>query len=199
MSALAARGAFDPATRTLGVVLAAAAIALMLLPIFSTFGELLTNVALATGFDAVLGAWVAPLEAKLVHGLLALLGLRSAYEGSLLSLSDGAHGTTIYLSWNCVGWQTAAFLGVSMLAGLQGGYTLRSRLETALLGVFAVAALNLARIAVVALVALWFGQLPAIIVHDYGTVIATVASLMAFWTFAYEHTLEPEAERAAQA
>jgi hypothetical protein len=39
-------------------------------------------------------------------------------------------------------------------------------------------------------VAYVFGQLPAVIVHDYGSVIATVAFLMAFWAFAYNVVLE---------
>jgi hypothetical protein len=39
-------------------------------------------------------------------------------------------------------------------------------------------------------VAYLFGQLPAVIVHDYGSIIATVAFLMAFWAFAYNVVLE---------
>jgi len=46
------------------------------------------------------------------------------------------------------------------------------------------------RITVVALVAYAFGQVPAVIVHDYGSVIATIAFLMAFWAFAYNTVLE---------
>ncbi len=193
---LAERSPAEGVTRPVGVVLACGAVALLLLPAFSTFGELLTDLALATGFDAALGQWVAPVEAQLAHGVFALVGLRSAYDGSLLSVSDGIRGTTIYISWNCVGWQTLAFLGVSMLAGLQGAYTARSRLETVLVGLLGVAVLNVFRITVVALVALRFGQLPAIVVHDYGTVIASVIALMAFWVFAYEHLLERSAPRA---
>ena len=76
-----------------------------------------------------------------------------------------------------------------MLTGLQGQYTVRSRVETALLGVGGIAVLNIARITIVALVAYQLGRLPAIIVHDYGSVIATVAFLMAFWGFAYNAVL----------
>jgi len=39
-------------------------------------------------------------------------------------------------------------------------------------------------------VAYVFGQIPAVIVHDYGSVIATVVFLMAFWAFAYNVVLE---------
>lgn len=192
MSALVAhRSPPDPRMRTLGGLVAAAAVALMVMPVFSTFGELLTNVALATGLDAALGSWIAPVEARLVHGALALVGLRAYPDGSLLSISDGARSVTIYISWNCVGWQTVAFLALSLATGLQGEYTWRSRAEAAVLGILGVLLLNIGRITAVALVAFWSGPLAAAIVHDYGSVLLTVAFLFAFWAFAYNAILEP--------
>lgn len=183
------------AARPVGTLIATASIALLILPFFSTFGELLTNAAMAAGFDAWLGQWIAPIEGKLVHGALALVGIPSAYDGSLLYVGTGAGSLALYISWNCVGWQTLLFLGVSMATGLQGEYTLRSRLETVVLGVIGIAILNVFRITVVALVAYAFGQVPAVIVHDYGSVIATVAFLMAFWAFAYTVVLERTRDR----
>src|SRR2546422_8812096 len=145
---------------------------------------------MAAGFDAWLGQWIAPVEGKLVHGALAMIGIPSAYDGSLLYVGTGAGSLALYISWNCVGWQTVLFLVVSMATGLQGEYTLRSRLETVALGVLGIAMLNILRITVVAVVAYLFGQLPAVIVHDYGSVLATVAFLMGFWAFAYNVVLE---------
>ena len=176
--------------RPVGTLIAVGSIALLILPFFSTFGELLTKAAMAAGFDAWLGQWIAPVEGRLVHGALALIGIQSAYDGSLLYVGTGAGSLALYISWNCVGWQTVLFLVVSMATGLQGEYTLRSRLETVALGVLGIAILNILRITVVAVVAYVFGQIPAVIVHDYGSVIATVAFLMAFWAFAYNVVLE---------
>ena len=184
------RSNLSGAARPVGTLIVAASIALLILPFFSTFGELLTSLAMAAGFDAWLGQWVAPVEGHLVHGALALIGIPSASSGSLLYIGSGANSLALYISWNCVGWQTVLFLGISMLTGLQGEYTRRSRLETALLGIAGIAVLNVTRITVVALVAYWFGRVPAIIVHDYGSVIATVVFLMAFWSFAYNVVLE---------
>jgi exosortase/archaeosortase family protein len=178
------------AIRPIGTLVASASVALLILPFLSTFGELLTNAAMAAGFDAWLGQWIAPLEGQLVHGALALLEIPSAYSGSLLYVGSGPGSLALYISWNCVGWQTLLFLAVSMATGLQGEYTFRSRLETVALGVTGIAVLNVLRITVVALVAYFFGRLPAVIVHDYGSVIATVAFLMAFWAFAYNVVLE---------
>jgi exosortase/archaeosortase family protein len=184
------------AIRPIGTLVAVASVALLILPFFSTFGELLTNAAMAAGFDAWLGQWIAPVEGQLVHGALALVGIPSAYSGSLLYVGSGAGSLALYISWNCVGWQTLLFLGVSMATGLQGEYTLRSRLETVALGAAGIAVLNVLRITVVALVAYFFGRLPAVLVHDYGSVVATVAFLMAFWTFAYNVVLEQRGEAA---
>ena len=189
-SAYAGGARLSGAARPIGTVIAVASVALLILPFFSTFGELLTKAAMAAGFDAWLGQWVAPIEGRLVHGALALIGIQSAYNGSLLYVGTGAGSLALYISWNCVGWQTVLFLLVSMATGLQGEYTLRSRLETVALGVLGIAILNVLRITVVAVVAYLFGQLPAVIVHDYGSIIATVAFLMAFWAFAYNVVLE---------
>jgi exosortase/archaeosortase family protein len=189
-TAYGARATLSGAARPIGTLIAVGSIALLILPFFSTFGELLTNAAMAAGFDAWLGQWIAPIEGRLVHGALALIGIQSAYDGSLLYVGTGPGSLALYISWNCVGWQTVLFLVVSMATGLQGEYTLRSRLETVVLGVLGIAILNVLRITVVAVVAYVFGQLPAVIVHDYGSVIATVVFLMAFWAFAYNVVLE---------
>src|ERR671922_2379687 len=190
----ASRTSLAGVARPVATLIATASIALLILPFFSTFGELLTNAAMAAGFDAWLGQWVAPVEGQLVHGALALLGIPSAYSGSLLYIGSGAGSLALYISWNCVGWQTLLFLGVSLATGLQGEYTRRSRLEVVALGIIGIAFLNVLRITVVALVAYFFGRLPAVIVHDYGSIVATVAFLMAFWAFAYNVVLEQRAE-----
>lgn len=191
--------AMEDVTRPLGILAAVGSIALLIMPIFSTFGELLTNLAIVSGVDAALGQWVAPAEASLVHGLLALLGYGSAARGSVLSITDGVRDVSLYISWNCVGWQTLIFLALTLPTGLHGQHTLRSKLEVAALGVFGIAVLNVLRIAVVGLVALNFGQLPAVIVHDYGSVVATVVFLMAFWAIAHNAILEPRAQTADSA
>ncbi len=189
-AAYTGRATLSGAARPIGTLIAVASVALLILPFFSTFGELLTKAAMAAGFDAWLGQWIAPVEGKLVHGALALIGIPSAFQGSLLYVGSGPGSLALYISWNCVGWQTVLFLLVSMATGLQGEYTFRSRLETVALGVLGIAMLNILRITVVAVVAYLFGQLPAVIVHDYGSIIATVAFLMAFWAFAYNVVLE---------
>jgi exosortase/archaeosortase family protein len=185
-----ARADLVGASRPIGTLVAASSIALLVLPFFSTFGELLTRAAMTAGFDTWLGEWVAPTEARLVHGALALVGIPSAAAGPLLYVGSGSESLALYISWNCVGWQTLLFLGVSMATGLQGEYTLCSRVEVVILGIAGIAMLNVARILAVALVAFAIGPVPATVVHDYGGVLATVIFLMAFWVLAYNAVLE---------
>ena len=180
-----------PQRRVAATVLACGAIGLALIPFVSTFSELLTNAAMALGLDAFLGTWIAPLEGRLAHGILALMGLRSSPDGALLSVADGGGATTVYIAWNCVGWQTLLFLAVSMVPGLQGAYTRSSRLTAVAVGLGGLLALNVARIAAVAVVALYFGPLAALIVHDYGTLMLAVTYLMWFWAYAFRSVLVP--------
>ncbi len=55
--------ALSDVARPVSLVVAVGSIALLVMPMFSTFGELLTNVAMLSGVDAVLGRTVAPAEA----------------------------------------------------------------------------------------------------------------------------------------
>jgi len=64
------------------------------------------------------------------------------------------------------------------------------------MGVFV---LNIGRILIVAIVAWAFGQGPAIVVHDYGSLILSVAYLFSFWSLAYNGVLEPKVKYMAAA
>src|SRR5207245_6592450 len=108
---------------------------------------------MAGGCDEWLGQWIAPVEGRLVHGALALLGIPSAAAGSLLYVGSGPGSLALYISWNCVGWQTLFFLGASLFTGLQGEYTVRSRIETALLGMAGFMSLNVVGLKVVEILA----------------------------------------------
>src|SRR4029077_11389724 len=102
-SAYGTRARLSGVARPIGTLIATASIALLILPFFSTFGELLTKAAMAAGFDAWLGQWIAPVEAQLVHGALALIGIQSAYNGSLLYVGTGAGSRGPLHLWDCGG------------------------------------------------------------------------------------------------
>lgn len=190
-SPAAPRARLEGVARPIGVITLVAIIGLLALPFVTTFNEFLTRVAMAVGLDHYLSSWVAPTIANLLRGALALLGFGASSDGSILSLGKDGRYVSIFISWNCVGWQTLVLFIVSAFAGLQGQFTRVSRFEALAIGLMGVFVLNIGRILIVALVAWAFGQTAAIVVHDYGSLILSVAFLFAFWSLAYNGILEP--------
>src|SRR5467141_4217598 len=157
---------------------------LMLLPLVTTFDDFLTTWALQFGANNPLQA-IVPVEARMVVGLLGMVGIHAAASGSHLVVWDSAGAMhTLFISWNCIGWQSLVLLGVSFISGLRGGHTVESRAQVLCIGLAGTMLLNLLRVAAVAVIAATVGVGPAILFHDYGGTILFVGFLFLFWTFA---------------
>ena len=164
---------------------------LMVLPLVTTFDDLLTTWAMGLGANNPLQA-IVPVESRMVVGMLGLVGVHAAASGSHLVVWDGSGSMhTLFISWNCIGWQSLILFGVSLLSGLRGGHGLEMRVQVILIGVAGTMLLNLVRVALVALVAATVGVGPAIFFHDYGGTILFVGFLFAFWAFAQRWILAP--------
>lgn len=170
---------------------------LMLLPFVTTFDDLLTSWALAMGANNPLQA-IVPVESRMVVGLLGVVGVHAAASGSHLVIWDSAGSMhTLFISWNCIGWQSLILLGVSFLSGLRGRQPLEARAQVVLIGIAGTMLLNLVRVAAVAAIAATLGQTPALLFHDYGGTIVVVSWLFAFWIFVQRFILvEPQLEDA---
>ena len=156
---------------------------LMLLPLVTTFDYLLTAWAMKLGANNPLQA-IVPVEARMVVGLLGLAGVHAAASESHLVVWDsGGAMHTLFISWNCIGWQSLILLGVSFISGLRGRHPLEARAQVIVIGVAGTMLLNLLRVAAVAGIAATVGVTPAVLFHDYGGTILTIAFLFAFWLF----------------
>lgn len=124
--------------------------------------------------------------------ILRLFGIQASVSQTSLYLVKGSSTLPIYISWNCVGWQSFILFAITLLTGLQGPYTRRTKVETTLLGLLGTFWVNLLRIAAVCVVAFFWGQLPAVIFHDYGGTIIILLWLVFFWYFATTLVLEGE-------
>jgi exosortase/archaeosortase family protein len=156
---------------------------LMLLPLVTTFDDLLTTWAMQLGANSPLQT-IVPVEARMVVGLLGLAGIHAAASGSHLVVWDGTGVMhTLFISWNCIGWQSLVLLGVSFLSGLRGRHPLEARLQVIVIGVAGTMLLNLLRVAAVAAIAATAGVTPAVLFHDYGGTILVIAFLFGFWIF----------------
>lgn len=157
---------------------------LMLLPLVTTFNDLLTTWAMELGANSPLQA-VVPLEARMVVGLLGLTGIHAAASGSYLVVWDSAGAMhTLFISWNCIGWQSLILFAVSLVTGLRGEHPLHARIQVVCIGVAGTTLLNLLRVAAVAAIAATIGVTPAILFHDYGGTLLVIAFLFGFWIFA---------------
>jgi exosortase/archaeosortase family protein len=166
------------------IVLALACGLLMLLPLVTTFDDLLTTWALQLGANSPLQA-IVPVEARMVVGLLGLLGIHAAASGSHLVVWDGAGAMhSLFISWNCIGWQSLVLLGVSLMTGLRGRQPVEARVQVIVIGVAGTMLLNLLRVAAVAAIAATIGVTPAILFHDYGGTLLVITYLFLFWMFA---------------
>lgn len=164
---------------------------LMSLPLFTTFNEILTKVAETTGLYSLLTKSVVPFQTRAVALILKPFGVEAAPTLSHLFIerTDGTR-TGIYFSWNCLGWQSAVLLILTLISGLSGVGSVIHKFETIIFGVCGTYLINLLRISVVVLVAYYFGQLPATIVHDYAGTLFTVAWFFLFWWVSYNFILE---------
>jgi exosortase/archaeosortase family protein len=156
---------------------------LMLLPLVTTFNDLLTSWAMGLGANNPLQT-IVPIEARMVVGLLGLIGVHAAASGSYLVVWDGAGAMhTLFISWNCIGWQSLVLVGVSFLSGLRGTHPLEARIQVVLIGIAGTMLLNLMRVAAVAAIAATVGVGPAVFFHDYGGTLLVIGFLFAFWMF----------------
>ncbi len=172
-------------------LIALACALLMLLPLVTTFNDLLTTWAMALGANNPLQE-IVPVEARMVVALVGLAGIHSAASGSHLVVWDGSglmH--TLFISWNCIGWQSLVLFGISLVSGLRGDHTLERRIQVICIGVASTMLLNLLRVAAVAAIAATIGVTPAILFHDYGGTLLVIVFLFTFWLFVQRWILEP--------
>jgi exosortase/archaeosortase family protein len=162
-------------------VLAGLCLILLALPFVTTYNDLLTSWAMQAGVAQPLQS-VSPLEARMVVALLTALGIHAAAAGSSLVVTGpSGQPTTLFISWNCIGWQSLVLLGVSLAVGLRGSFATGARLQVILFGLLGTIVVNLVRVALVCTLAAAAGRTPAVIFHDYGGTLMTVIWLFAFW------------------
>jgi exosortase/archaeosortase family protein len=167
------------------------AILLVILPFVTTFNEFLTRVVEVLGLDTFLTDWVVPFEARMIAVLLDIVGIPTQVSSTTIYLDKGGLFLPVYISWNCVGWQSFILYALTLVTGLQGPFTRASKIEASIVGLLGTFLVNLFRITSVAIVAYLFGHAPAVIYHDYGGTIIILLWLFFFWWFCHGWLLDP--------
>jgi exosortase/archaeosortase family protein len=161
------------------------------MPFITTFNEFLTVVVMRLHMDVILVDSVVPTLVKFVAVVLSPFGISASVSQTTLYLAHGGIPLSIFINWNCVGWQSLILFLLTLFTGLHGSYTGRSKLQCVIIGLLGIFWLNIFRIALVCIIAFYFGLQPAIIFHDYGGIILILLYLWGFWYFATGHVLEP--------
>jgi len=176
-------------TPVFAMLLALSAVLLVVLPFVSTFDDALTAVGMRLGIAAPLQA-IVPAEVRVTVAILGVFGIHAGAAGNQLVVwnSSGAP-QTLFISWNCVGWQSLVLLVLSFLVGLRGSMGWTSRLEVIVFGILGTVLVNLVRIATVCVLAAAAGYLPAVLFHDYGGTLLLVGWLFVFWLIAFRWLL----------
>jgi exosortase/archaeosortase family protein len=184
---------------TYQLILLLSAVTLLLLPFITTFNEFMTAMVMTMHLDGVLREWIVPAEARMVAVLLSPLGVDVSVSSTSVYIGGGDFPLPVFISWNCVGWQSLILFALTVKTGLEGRYTLASQFRALSLGLLGIIWINLLRIAGIALVAYYFGRLPAVLAHDYGGTLMTIVWLALFWYFAINYVLEPKDDEEEEA
>jgi len=166
-----------------------AAIAFIVLPFITSFNEVLTKVVESLHFVNAMQGVAAPFIVKVLVVLLRALGVPASVDGSFLYLTGKWMPLKVYINWNCIGWQSFILLALTIITGLQGSYTRRSKLVTILIGVEGTFLINMVRILIPTLIAYKVDYIPAILFHDYIGTLLTLLWMGAFWSYAFDGIL----------
>jgi len=188
------------ARKTYQLLIILSAITFLVLPFVSTFNEFLTAVIMKIQLYTLIQDMIVPIEVRMVGAILQyFFGIQTSVSSQALYLQSAGRVLSVYISWNCIGWQSVILFVFTLIVGLQGPYTIKSKILCLLIGFQGTILMNLARIVLVVLVALYWGQLPAIVIHDYGGTILILLWLALFWYISFKYILERYPVEAEQA
>ena len=135
---------------TYPILLASACALLVALPFVTTFNDFLTAGAMKLGIAGPVQL-IADGEARMAVSVLALVGIKAGVAGNgYLVITTAAHQSqTVFISWNCIGWQSLVLLGLSLFTGLRGNYSRMARVQVVLIGTLGTIFVNLFRVTTV--------------------------------------------------
>lgn len=163
---------------------------LVILPFTTTFNEFLTRMVMQVGLYRKIQDLIVPWEISLIRVILSFFGIESAGGLRFFDVIKDGKTLSVWISWNCIGWQTFILFAISLFTGLQGPHKLASKLECVVIGFLGTFLMNLFRITLIVLVLYYIGQAPAVVVHDYFSTFIAISWLLFFWWFSFKYVLE---------
>lgn len=186
---------------TFKLLLVCLVIMLAVLPFVTTFNSALTALLSKSGLYMALQNVLVPFESRLVVSVVRVLGIpaflaQGGGQADFYLLKNNQY-FPVDLQWNCLGWQSILLLLLSFIPGLQGNFTLSSKLEAVAIGFLGTFLVNVFRMVFISAGVYYVNTVFALLIHDYFAAFVTIAWLMFFWWFAYSYVLEPKRQAPA--
>jgi len=182
--------------RIFKTLFAGVAIILAALPFLVTFSSLLTSLLERSGFYLWLQHAIVPFEARLVAGLIQLVGIKAmvtpqAANFAMLLEKPSGELMPVALNWNCLGWQSLVLLGLTLITGLRGNYSRFSKLQVLVFGVLGTFLVNILRMGAITAFMYYWNEVAARVMHDYVATLAALLWMIFFWWFSFSFVLDP--------
>ena len=168
----------------------ALALMVVVLPFVNTFNELLASIVMRTGLHVFMERLIMPPLIRVLAAILqTVFGIKTGISSTSLFLY-GRIPIEVYVNWNCLGWQSFVLFFFTLITGLQGDYTRRSKVRCVVTGFEAIFLINVARIITSSLLVYYWGYQFAVFFHDYLSTLVVLGWMVAFWYFAFDYCLE---------
>lgn len=167
---------------------------LVSLPFITTFQDILTRIVMWMSWYKALQAVVVPYEMNVLASLLSLMHIKIQVGNAYIQFDRSGVVSTIYLIWNCVGWQSFVVFIMTLITGFSGNFTLTSKGESFLIGILGTYLINILRLVLVVVMYYFTGQGIGLVFHDYFSSFLSIAWLFFFWWFSYAYVLERKPE-----
>lgn len=160
---------------------------LSLLPFLVSINEGLTKVVENNLLYEGAQKFIVPIEAKMLGAILIFFGHSFTFYPAASMVS--VNGTLMGITWNCIGWQSFILLLVTFLAGFGLKYTKKSVAEASAIGILGTFWINILRMLVTILLAVYFPPVFRIVFHTYLAAGVSIVWLVFFWWFSYKYVL----------
>lgn len=173
-------------------LLAILSIGLVFLPIVTTFNDLLTRLVMRLDIYRFIQNVILPFEIKMVALVLRVFALSASASPEYLVIGGAQNPFLVEIAWNCIGWQSLVFFLLSVWIGLQGEYSVISKIKAFIIGFFGTFLVNIFRLAMMGILAVHLKQSTLLVIHDYSSVILMIGWLIFFWWFSYAFVLREQ-------
>ena len=170
-------------------LLVVAVISLIFMPFLTSFNEIITMIFEKSNIFRIIQNLVSTFTVKVLTVILNTLGIPAVVYGSNLYLTQDWMPVQLNIGWNFIGWQSFIILLITLLTGLKGPYTLRSKVITVILAIKGTLLVIITKTLIPILLAYHLGYVPSIIFHNYLGTLLTLLWFAVLWNYAFKGIL----------